>query len=74
MARRQGWSGEVEVGFTIRADGTIEHLRVIASSGRALLDRQALLAVQAAVPFAAPPAPAAIVLPIRFALTAKTGH
>lgn len=70
LARRQGWKGEVKVGFTVRADGTIEGLQVVTSSGRSLLDQQALRAVQAAAPFPAPPAPAKIVLPVLFAIEA----
>jgi protein TonB len=72
LARRQGWQGVVKVGFTVRADGTIEGLQIVTSSGRSLLDQQALQAVQAAAPFPAPPAPAKIVLPVLFAIEA--GH
>jgi protein TonB len=68
FARRQGWSGEVRVGFIVQSDGAIEELRVVASSGRSLLDQQALRAVQAAAPFPPPPAPAMIVLPVLFAI------
>jgi protein TonB len=70
LARRQGWSGVVRVEFTIRDDGTIEDLRIVTSSGRSLLDRQALRAVQAAAPFPPPPAPAIIDLPVHFAIEA----
>ncbi len=68
LARRQGWSGQVMVEFTVCADGSIEALRVVGSSGRSLLDRQALLAVQAAAPFPKPPVPARISLPVSFNL------
>jgi protein TonB len=68
LARRQGWGGVVRVEFTIRDDGTIEDLRIATSSGRSLLDRQALRAVQAAAPFPPPPAPASIDLPVHFAI------
>jgi len=66
LARRQGWTGQVKVEFTVRADGSIDDLRIVASSGRALLDQQALRAVQAAAPFPAPPTAAAISLPVAF--------
>lgn len=66
LARRQGWTGLVKVSFTVCVDGTIEELQIVASSGRALLDQQALRAVQAAVPFPAPPVRASIILPVLF--------
>lgn len=66
LARRQGWTGQVRVEFTICADGSIEGLKISASSGRALLDQQAMRAVRAAAPFPAPPAPAIVNLPVLF--------
>ncbi|MCM2265734.1 MAG: TonB family protein [Desulfuromonadales bacterium] len=66
LARRQGLTGQVRVEFTICADGSIEGLRIAAGSGRALLDQQAVRAVQAAAPFPPPPAPAMITLPVLF--------
>jgi protein TonB len=68
MARRQGWQGTVRVAFTVRADGSIVGLHVAAGSGHPLLDRQALRAVESAAPFPAPPAAAAITLPVLFSL------
>jgi protein TonB len=66
LARRQGLTGQVRVEFTIRADGSVEGLRIAVSSGRSLLDQQAVRAVQAAAPFPSPPAPARITLPVLF--------
>gem|GEM_PF-3089004 len=66
LARRQGWTGQVKVEFTVRADGSIDDVRIVAGSGRALLDQQALRAVQAAAPFPAPPIAAKISLPVAF--------
>lgn len=71
MARRQGWQGEVRVAFVIRADGGVEELRVVSSSGHLLLDSRALRAVESAAPFPHPPAPAAITLPVVFSLAAS---
>ncbi len=68
LARRQGWTGQISAEFTVIANGQIENLRITTSSGRSLLDRQALKAIQAAAPFPAPPVPAHISLPIVFAL------
>lgn len=41
-ARRRGWEGVVRVGLRVEADGQLSALRVIGSSGHALLDRAAL--------------------------------
>lgn len=68
LARRQGWTGQVKVGFTVCVDGTIEDLQIVAGSGRMLLDQQALRAVQAAAPFPPPPVRASIILPVLFAV------
>ena len=48
--------GEVIVQFTITRNGSMEGLRLVTSSGRAVLDRQAMQAVEMAAPFAALPA------------------
>lgn len=42
VARRRGWQGVVHVGLRIEADGQLTRLRIIDSSGHALLDRAAL--------------------------------
>jgi protein TonB len=42
LARRRGWEGVVRVGVRVEADGQLTRLRVIGSSGHALLDRAAL--------------------------------
>ena len=42
LARRRGWEGVVRVGVRVEADGHLSGLRVVASSGHALLDRAAL--------------------------------
>ena len=68
VARRNGWEGETRVAFLIRADGQIENLRIEQSSGRPLLDRQALAAVERAAPFPPPPLAAELVLPVAFQL------
>jgi len=48
--------GEVVVQFTITRNGSMEGLRLLTSSGRAVLDRQAMQAVEMSAPFAALPA------------------
>jgi protein TonB len=42
LARRRGWEGEVHVAALLAADGSIHDLRLLGSSGYAVLDRDAL--------------------------------
>ena len=42
LARRHGWQGQVRVGLTVEPDGHLSELRIISSSGYAILDRDAL--------------------------------
>lgn len=46
VARRRGWEGVVRVGLRVEPDGQLSGLRVIDSSGHALLDRAALDSLQ----------------------------
>lgn len=55
MALRYGLQGRLALEFTIRANGHLEYLRVVRSSGSELLDQEAVRAVRAAAPF--PPIP-----------------
>lgn len=42
IARRRGWEGVVQVSLRVEADGQLSRLRLVATSGHALLDRAAL--------------------------------
>ena len=44
-AQRSGWEGTVLLLVHVRTDGTVDHVEVLRSSGRAVLDREALRAV-----------------------------
>lgn len=68
MARRMGWCGKLVLGFILCADGSIEGLEVIESSGHKVLDRAAMLAVNANTPFNGNYARTEIRLPINFQL------
>jgi protein TonB len=68
IARRQGWSGMVEVAFMIAPDGTVSDLRVQASSGFPVLDEQALAAVRRSAPLTPPRIAVLLVVPITFQL------
>ena len=72
-ARRRRIEGEVKVGFTVQADGTLTHVRLVASSGYELLDAAALTALQRLAQVDPIPAELAMtewgfVVPIVFAL------
>lgn len=69
LARRRGWSGEVEIVFKITPDGSVSELRIVTSSGFSVLDDQALAAIRHSAPFTPPPRIAAIlVMPVNFQL------
>ncbi len=68
LARRQGLSGQVLVGFVVERNGGIRDLRVLKGSGFGPLDDGALSAVRRAAPF--PPAsfPVRVSLPVSYRL------
>lgn len=51
LAKRYGLQGKLLVEFTVSADGQLEAVRVVRSSGSQLLDDEALRAIRAAAPF-----------------------
>lgn len=55
LALRYGLQGRLFLEFTVGADGQLERLRMVRSSGSQLLDEEALRAIKAAAPF--PPIP-----------------
>ena len=55
LALRYGLQGRLSLEFAIGANGQLEQLRIIRSSGSQLLDDEALRAIRAAAPF--PPIP-----------------
>lgn len=69
LARRRGWSGQVEIAFKITPDGSVSELRIVASSGFPVLDDQAIAAIRHSAPFTPAPRIAAIlVMPVNFQL------
>lgn len=46
LARRQGWQGQVTLGFKVDGAGSIRHIHVKHSSGYAILDDSAVSAMQ----------------------------
>jgi periplasmic protein TonB len=67
-AKRRGWRGTADVGFTIRRDGSVGDVRVVRSSGHAVLDRCAVKVVFRAAPFRRPPADQEVIVPFEFDL------
>ncbi|MGZ8495403.1 MAG: TonB family protein [Candidatus Binatia bacterium] len=55
LAKRYGLQGTLFLEFAIGANGQLEHLRLVRSSGSQLLDDEALRAITAAAPFAPSP-------------------
>lgn len=67
-ARKRRLCGKIEVSFLVGTEGSVADIRIISSSGHALLDRNVVEAVRRSAPFPASPELARIVLPIVFRL------
>jgi periplasmic protein TonB len=67
-ARQMGWEGKAKVSFTILLNGDARDIRIIQSSGREILDKNAVEAVKNASPFPGPPIAAEIIIPILYKL------
>ena len=68
IARRQGWSGQVEVAFVIAQDGTVRELHIQTSSGYPVLDDEVLDAIRRSAPFIAPHVTVSLSMPVSFHL------
>ncbi len=68
VARQLGWEGRVVVSFVLLFDGSVRDVKVMQSSGRDVLDRNAVEAVRKAVPFPRPPAESQLIIPIVYRL------
>lgn len=68
IARRNGWTGQVEVTFTIKPDGSVSDVRIKSSSGHSMLDEQALSAIRDAAPFVPSQVASNVIMPITFRL------
>jgi len=67
-AREMGWQGKVKVSFVISSDGFVKDVRILESSGVAILDRNAVETVKKASPFPRPPVAAQLIIPISYRL------
>jgi len=68
IARNRGWCGKTVLGFVLCADGSVENLVVLKSSGHSILDRAALQAVVKTAPFSGGYTRTEVRLPINFQL------
>lgn len=68
IARRRGMEGKVIVSFVICEDGTVHGVKIVESSGRKILDNNAIACVKRAAPFPPPPTRAELVFPIVYKL------
>lgn len=68
LARRRGMQGRTTVKFVVERSGEANEVRIVESSGFAILDNAALEAIARATPLPAPAAPTQVVMPIVFTL------
>ncbi len=68
IARRQGWSGKVEIAFLVNPEGGVGELHIRKSSGHTVLDEEAMAAIRRSAPFAPPRVAALLVMPVTFEL------
>jgi protein TonB len=68
MARKMGWMGKVTLSFVICENGHAEDIKIIESSGFAILDKNAVETVKKVLPLPKPPLRAEIVIPLVYRL------
>ncbi|MBV6342750.1 energy transducer TonB [Candidatus Magnetobacterium casense] len=68
MAQKMGWSGKVTVSFVIIADGHVDDVKVVESSGFRVLDDNAVETIKKVAPFPKPPVTAYLVIPVTYRL------
>lgn len=68
IARTMGWSGKVTVAFTVCADGSVEELSIVESSGFTALDNNALETIRKSCPLPKPPVKTALIMPVVYRL------
>lgn len=68
VARRMKWQGTVEVSFVVLENGSVEDIRIVASSGYSVLDKNIVSVIKSVQPFPGPPTAAEFTMPIRYIL------
>ncbi len=69
MARRMGWEGRVVLSFIICKNGEVTDIKVVKSSGYAILDKNAVSTIKQSAPFPKPPVRAELTVPISYRLS-----
>lgn len=68
IAKRFGWQGNLLVSFIVREDGEAERIKILKSSGYALLDTNVVDTIRDVQPFPKPPTKAELIIPIAYVL------
>jgi len=72
VARRNGWEGRVIIAFVIACDGRVKSIEIVETSGRALLDRNAVDVVKRTVPFPKHNIETRVIIPIVYSLSEES--
>jgi len=68
LAKKIGWQGKVMVSFIIMEDGRVTNMKIVKSSGHAVLDRNVLETIREVQPFPKPPVRAELFIPVNYVL------
>jgi len=68
LAKKVGWQGRVLVSFVIMEDGRVTNIKIVKSSGHAVLDRNVLETIREVQPFPKPPVRAELFIPVNYVL------
>ncbi len=68
LAKKVGWQGRVLVSFIIMEDGRVTNIKIVKSSGHAVLDRNVLETIREVQPFPKPPVRAELFIPVNYVL------
>jgi periplasmic protein TonB len=68
IARQLGWAGKVKLSFIVTVSGDARNIQVIESSGKEILDHNAIEAIRNSSPFPRPPVEAKIIIPVLYTL------
>jgi protein TonB len=68
VAKRFGWQGKLLVSFIVRENGEAERIKILKSSGYAVLDTNVVETIRDVQPFPKPPIKAELIIPIAYVL------
>lgn len=68
LAKKVGWQGRVLVSFIVMEDGRVTNIKIVKSSGHAVLDRNVLETIREVQPFPKPPVRAELFIPVNYVL------